>query len=361
MAPGSRRRNILVLSVLLLGLAVVGTLLLFPAPPPIPATGLLDVDLPPLGVAACPAWDAEPWRALVLVKDGKVEVRLSYEPADGGPRVRLLGDFDRIPWPAGLGTEPDSPLFDRAKEKLGGPPPREFYERPAVAVAVEADAPWHHALVGLRGDCLALFPRAYLAGRLEDGRIGALPLSVLADGESEAMRFGRAIAPSDLSAGLGPDAVTDLRITRAGAATRLRWGPPVTVDLSGPRWTGDVVLDASGEPPDDLVERLRARWRNRYGRETAIVFLQVGEGVTYREVLRAVRAGEGDPNLHVLPLSSWAWIDPLILPSPEPPGEHPLLRERPPSGRRVVVNVLKSGDVTVRGRPASAREALDQV
>ena len=65
-----------------------------------------------LGVDDCSSWDAEPYRVLVLVKDGKVEARTSYEPEDGGPRVRLLGDTEGVPWPKGLSTKPETPLSD---------------------------------------------------------------------------------------------------------------------------------------------------------------------------------------------------------------------------------------------------------
>lgn len=239
MGKGSYRRRGIVGVAVLAGLIVLGFALR--GSTSIPETGLLDVDLPDLGDADCRAWDAELYRVLVLAKDGKVELRLSYEPADGGPRVRLLGPGEGVPRPA----EPGPSIIERIRERFVGP--SLWVHRiklPAVAVAADGDTPWVGATSLFPVNLLVHPSRLYLAGRSTNGSLGAIRV-----GLDQYSGPGLVFTPSY--------GVLGVRVLRPGPAIRLRDAVDAVRSTGGkprhaflPLTPGEVPLHAPDpEPP----------------------------------------------------------------------------------------------------------------
>jgi len=307
--------------------------------PQVPAAKQIRVVPPRLRVARSAAWDAERLRAVFAVQDGRVEARLSYEPQDRRAKVRLLTDDEyRVPWPAKLG-EPQGPRT----------------VRPAALFCADGDGSWREVLEVLGR---ARRFRIYLAGSEPAGTLGALAFLV---DQGRVRDLMSATTPLDLVPGGSTDAFFELRITKANGRVRYRWGHMVW-DASRKPWDGGEVtfgieeIAAAGDGPliPDLATFLaEERFTTDLGPQ-CLVYLEVADGVTYAQVLRAVECARGDPQVLFLPfpdatVSARAWR----LPRPSHTADGRLLEERRPGvdGKsRVWVNVGANGEIWVHGR-----------
>jgi len=310
--------------------------------PQVPAARQVRVVPPRLRVARSAAWDAERLRAVLAVQDGRVEVRLSYEPQDRRARVRLVTDDEyRIPWPAKLGD----PLGPRAV-------------RPAALLCADGEGSWRGVLDVLGR---ARRFRIYLAGSEPAGTLGGLAFLV----DQGAVRdLGSATTPLDLVPGGGTDAFLELRITKEERRVRYRWGHMVWDATRRPWDGGDVTFGveevaAAGDGPlvPDLADFLAdERFTTDLGPQ-CLVYLEVADGVTYAQVLRAVECARGDPQVLFLPfpdpeVSARQWR----LPRPFQPADGRLLEERPPPGRtHAFVTAGLQDEVWIGGLPDALR------
>ena len=166
-----------------------------------PERDALGVDLPELRIAGSDRLAEEPWVAHVAVLDEGVKVRLEYEPADGGPRERVLADGEELPPPVGLEGQERMVTVDGP----GGC----VFRRVAIVLHASPDQPFHETVRRIPTDAGVRMPRLYLAGA--GGR--ALPFLVpLPAPEIEIERLGLALQPKDLVLGLSDGAAVDFRI-----------------------------------------------------------------------------------------------------------------------------------------------------
>jgi hypothetical protein len=320
------------------------------------------MDLPRLRVESSAAWGREQSPAVVVAKeteaDAAVEILLGYETGDGGARHRKAWR-DAIPWPAGR----PMPGGETEAAHLAG-----LAFRPALLLLAEAAAPWQKAN-SIPGDewCDRL-PRLYLGGRLPDGRIGALPLFVEPAIEETLSRLGTTVCPADVET---PGSL-ELRITRDAAGVRYRFGHCAS-RTSGPRRFdgGDVRLPseaalAPGEGPliPALAELLAEREALPAG-PRAVVLLEVGEGVRFVDVLRAVECAGGSPEVVFFETSLLFMkeIENMRLPAPREAGDGARLVEDFGQSARVILNIAITEDgvgivVKVKGRTLAPADLL---
>jgi hypothetical protein len=301
------------------------------------------MDQPRLRLESSAAWGRERSPAVVIAKETQagaaVEILLGYEPEDDGARHRSAWQ-DAIPWPAGR----PMPGGESEAAHLAA-----LAFRPALLLLAEAATPWQKAC-SIRGDEWSdRMPRLYLGGRLPDGRIGALPLFVEPAIEEPLSQLGTSVCPADVET---PGSL-ELRITRDATGVRYRFGHCASRTSGARRWDGgDVRLPseaalAPGEGP--LIPALPALLAEREALPAgprAVVLLEVGEGVRFVDVLRAVECAGGSPEVVFFETSLLFMkeIEFMRLPAPQEAGDSARLVEDFGKSGRVILNVALTED-----------------
>lgn len=233
---------------------------------------------------------------LIVGDSGQLEARLSWRADDDRPRVRTWHFSDGLP---GVGTS----WFGKLRGLVGWTSPTSFDPAVLIAAPPEAnadrDVPWDAwRLPYAPGTGITTRPepiRLYLGGLTPGGKIGAVPFRIAPTPDYRVGPRSVAIVPAETS--------VEVRIVRRGGLVRYRWGRFPTNRTRLPRWTGgDVTLSAEevaapGDSPllPGLTSWLRARGTSGNEPPHCRAVLELGGGVTYVDLLRAVECGEGDP------------------------------------------------------------------
>ena len=155
----------------------------------------------------------------------------------------------------------------------------------------------------------------------------------------------------------GPEGVLEVRITRRGGGTRVRWGYWPHGAPNTPRWTGgdvtltDEEIHATGHGPllPNLARSLAERFPIGEERWT-VVFLQMGTGVRTIDMLRVVECAGGSREVLFLP---WPFgrksLRLISLPVPGDEADARLLEEDLFHPRRPILNVTAEGEVSRKG------------
>jgi len=252
------------------------------------ATAFKGVELPLLRIDPGEGFSKEKYQATLVIREKDAELRLEYEPADGGSRTRVRTKWEPLPSPAG------------AKED----------DLPALRIVADGAAPWHRvhrfAAPGM-GSRISF----YLTGRGEDGKARALPLLVRPP--AEARRLGAAVTPADVGLTKHRGAFRALWIERRRNQVRLGIGPvgdgigfdpersrPIhsatTSVAYGVGYSGARNLEPGLMP--SLAEQV-ARIERMPGSDGArsVVLVLASHSARVLDVLRAVELAAGDPGV----------------------------------------------------------------
>jgi hypothetical protein len=295
----------------------------------------LRAGLPPLRIPRMPYWDREDWRILIRPEPGRLALRTSRRPASEDPVLAFLAQRE---------ADPDAVPPEQ---------PGNTSEWPAFHLCASADAPGELVLKGVRAVLLGgAAGRVYLAGTEAGGTVGAVPLV------HSGSTIRRLAVGAPLTRDHGQSDVV-LRITREGEEVRYRWSPAGDQDAWAPTWGGGDVrvsaeeAEAPGKGP--LVPELAAalgRVVEGSDPDGISVALQVGTGVRYVDVLRAVECGTNDHRISFLPFP-WSETSPhggVLLPRPGPPPPSEILAEGSRGGPgRIEVEVHADGTVRREG------------
>jgi len=313
--------------------------------PRFPDEGNLGIDLPTLRVPSADCYERESHRLLLTKADYEtMMLRLTWDPGDGEGQVYEVGQSMGF-----QGVEPG--LLERLLAWVRGNP------RP----------PDHPAALVLAGSMdledLPVVPgkdigavRVYLGGLTKDGSIGAVPFEAHPVACDERCRAGANSTPRDPDGNL----VIELRITREEDRVRYRWGPAafLTKRDVGERFSGgDVTFTAdevAGPGTGPLLPALaECLDRKRPGKYPMwkIVLLEIGSGVRYVDILRAVECAPGDPlvTFQIWP-SRQLTLQNLTLPTPLAAGAAVIGEglDLGRDGRTLVVSMLPDGEIAVR-------------
>jgi hypothetical protein len=270
--PRRRKLAYLAAAAALLFAAFLGVRALLPDPLEPLVKEALEAGLPRLLSPNAVPLDDLSLPVLLVMKDGRPYILASYPFGDGAHTARPLDDLASFPMPKD----------DR---------------RPELVLCAAADDAWLPlARTAVRlGPGLGLgnhWGELWLAGTTTDGGFGALPLMT---GLSK-HRPMLAARP----AGSWPARAVELRITRHGDGVRYRWGRLPTTERPRILDGGDVSLTTAqidtGGPValTPLRDWLRKQADARADLPLRVVLLEVGEGVRYVDVLRAVECADGN-------------------------------------------------------------------
>lgn len=294
--------------------------------PSFPDEGNLGIDLPTLGVPSADCYERESHRILLTTADYEtIMLRLNWDPDDGEGPVRELGPDMQIPTPT---TRPAAIVLAGSMDLEGLPADPE---------------------TTLRGMPI------YLGGLTADGKIGAIPYQADRAVTEELSR-----CPDPTPRDPEGDLVTELRITREGDRVRYRWGPAAFLTRRdvGQRFSrGDqsfTAAEVAGPGTGPLLPALAkdlARQRPGPHPRYKIVLLEVGTGVRYVDILRAVECAPGDPlvTFQLWP-SRMKELQNLTLSTPPATGAPVLLETLDIGGKgpTLIVNLLPDGEIVVK-------------
>jgi hypothetical protein len=325
----SRYRNPALIVAVLLVLAALGQIARFlVTPPEFPPGRDVDVEPPVLVAPGAASWDFEQAAIMYAARDGRVEVRTTYTPIDGGPRVRSYRESVPFLWPH---HRPD---------------------RVAALLVFDGNEPWTDACRRIldRTPDFAL-ESVYLAGLEDDGSLGGVPLYTARSKEMfEAFVTSRYhLYLTDIT----DDPIYEIEVRRRGGRVRYRWGHEPESSGLGPGDGGEVVLDAAAVSRGDVGAL--APLSEFFGgvRRTSacprFVILMADASARYVDVLRLVESVDAGPDLWILPCpgpGSLAYLMEivdfeLIVPAPLP---WDLGRDERCGGPKHIFNLLWQDD-----------------